>query len=55
MADVRVGCVLELKSGQGFVAERGRGLEPAAQPLRQRVAGADVLDLRFPRAARRVR
>jgi myo-inositol-1(or 4)-monophosphatase len=31
MADVRVGCVLELKSGQGFVAERGRGLEPAAR------------------------
>ena len=31
MADVRVGCVLELKSGQGFVAERGRGREPAAR------------------------
>jgi myo-inositol-1(or 4)-monophosphatase len=30
MGDVRVGCVLELKSGQGFVAERGEGLEPAA-------------------------
>jgi myo-inositol-1(or 4)-monophosphatase len=30
MADVSVGCVLELKSGQGFVAERGQGLEPAA-------------------------
>jgi myo-inositol-1(or 4)-monophosphatase len=30
MADVSVGCVLELKSGQSFVAERGRGLEPAA-------------------------
>jgi myo-inositol-1(or 4)-monophosphatase len=30
MADVQVGCVLELKSGQSFVAERGRGLEPAA-------------------------
>ncbi len=28
MADVQVGCVLELKSGASFVAERGRGLEP---------------------------
>jgi myo-inositol-1(or 4)-monophosphatase len=31
MADVRVGCVIELKSGQSFVAERGRGLEPEAR------------------------
>jgi myo-inositol-1(or 4)-monophosphatase len=31
MADVQVGCVLELKSGQAFVAERGGGLEPAAK------------------------
>jgi len=31
MADVQVGCVLELKSGASFVAERGQGLEPAAQ------------------------
>ena len=31
MGDVRVGCVLELKSGQAFVAERGGGLEPAAK------------------------
>src|SRR4051795_13185784 len=30
MGDVAVGCVLELKSGQSFVAERGKGLEPAA-------------------------
>jgi myo-inositol-1(or 4)-monophosphatase len=30
MGDVRVGCVLELKSGAGFVAERGQGLEPPA-------------------------
>jgi myo-inositol-1(or 4)-monophosphatase len=29
MGDVRVGCVLEVKSGQGFVAERGQGLDPA--------------------------
>jgi myo-inositol-1(or 4)-monophosphatase len=29
MADVEVGCVLELKSGAVFVAERGKGLEPA--------------------------
>jgi myo-inositol-1(or 4)-monophosphatase len=31
MGDVEVGCVLELKSGQGFVAERGAGLEPASR------------------------
>jgi myo-inositol-1(or 4)-monophosphatase len=31
MGDVRVGCVLELKSGQAFVAERGGGLEPTAR------------------------
>jgi myo-inositol-1(or 4)-monophosphatase len=31
MADVQVGCVLELKSGVSFVAERGAGLEPVAQ------------------------
>jgi myo-inositol-1(or 4)-monophosphatase len=30
MGDVRVGCVLELKSGDAFVAERGEGLAPAA-------------------------
>jgi fructose-1,6-bisphosphatase/inositol monophosphatase family enzyme len=30
MADVLVGCVLEVKSGVSFVAERGEGLEPAA-------------------------
>ncbi len=30
MGDVQVGCVMELKSGQGFIAERGAGLEPAA-------------------------
>jgi myo-inositol-1(or 4)-monophosphatase len=29
MGDVEVGCILELKSGERFVAERGRGLEPA--------------------------
>jgi myo-inositol-1(or 4)-monophosphatase len=31
MGDVEVGCVLELKSGESFVAERGAGLEPAAR------------------------
>jgi myo-inositol-1(or 4)-monophosphatase len=31
MGDVEVGCVLELKSGAAFVAERGAGLEPAAK------------------------
>jgi myo-inositol-1(or 4)-monophosphatase len=30
MGDVEVGCIVEIKSGQAFVAERGRGLEPAA-------------------------
>jgi myo-inositol-1(or 4)-monophosphatase len=30
MGDVAVGCVVELKSGASFVAERGRGLEPTA-------------------------
>jgi myo-inositol-1(or 4)-monophosphatase len=31
MGDVEVGCVMELKSGQSFVAQRGGGLEPAAR------------------------
>jgi myo-inositol-1(or 4)-monophosphatase len=30
MGDVQVGCVLELKTGRSFVAERGQGLDPAA-------------------------
>ena len=30
MADVQIGCVVELKSGARFVAERGAGLEPEA-------------------------
>jgi myo-inositol-1(or 4)-monophosphatase len=29
MGDVEVGCIVEIKSGQAFVAERGGGLEPA--------------------------
>jgi myo-inositol-1(or 4)-monophosphatase len=29
IGDVRVGCVIEIKSGQAFVAERGGGVEPA--------------------------
>ncbi len=29
MGDVRAGCVIEIKSGRRFVAERGGGLEPA--------------------------
>ena len=29
MADVSVGCVMELKSGRSFVAERGAGVDPA--------------------------
>jgi myo-inositol-1(or 4)-monophosphatase len=30
MADVQIGCIVELKSGGRFVAERGAGLEPEA-------------------------
>jgi myo-inositol-1(or 4)-monophosphatase len=30
MGDVELGCVIEIKSGQAFVARRGGGLEPAA-------------------------
>lgn len=29
-ADVQVGCIVEIKSGRAFVAERGKGVEPAA-------------------------
>jgi len=29
IGDVRVGCVIEIKSGRAFVAERGTGVEPA--------------------------
>jgi myo-inositol-1(or 4)-monophosphatase len=29
MGDVETGCVVEIKSGRAFVAERGRGLDPA--------------------------
>jgi myo-inositol-1(or 4)-monophosphatase len=28
IADVQVGCIVEIKSGRAFVAERGRGVEP---------------------------
>jgi myo-inositol-1(or 4)-monophosphatase len=31
MGDVQVGCVLEVKSGHSFVAQRGQGLEPDAK------------------------
>ena len=31
MGDVQVGCVLEVKSGHSFVAQRGQGLEPEAK------------------------
>jgi myo-inositol-1(or 4)-monophosphatase len=31
MADVEVGVIVEIKSGQAFVAERGKGLEPSAR------------------------
>jgi len=29
IGDVTIGCVVEIKSGQAFVAERGKGLDPA--------------------------
>jgi myo-inositol-1(or 4)-monophosphatase len=29
MGDVEVGCVIEIKSGRAFVAERGKGIDPA--------------------------
>lgn len=29
MGDVQTGCIVEIKSGQAFVAERGRGVDPA--------------------------
>jgi myo-inositol-1(or 4)-monophosphatase len=29
MGDVTVGCVIEIKSGRAFVAERGKGIDPA--------------------------
>lgn len=31
MGDVIAGCIVEIKSGEPFVAERGKGLEPAAR------------------------
>ena len=31
MADVDLGCIVEIKSGREFVAERGRGITPAAR------------------------
>jgi myo-inositol-1(or 4)-monophosphatase len=31
MGDVQVGCIVEIKSGDRFLAERGGGLEPAAR------------------------
>ncbi len=31
MGDVVAGCIVEIKSGEAFVAERGKGLEPAAR------------------------
>jgi myo-inositol-1(or 4)-monophosphatase len=31
MGDVEIGCVIEVKSGERFVAERGAGLEPRAR------------------------
>jgi myo-inositol-1(or 4)-monophosphatase len=37
MSDVQAGCVMELKSGQSFVAERGAGLEPAGNLSDNRV------------------
>ena len=49
MGDVRVGCVVEIKTGQAFVAERGGGLEPAPALSANTRPLADVLGLRPPR------
>jgi len=46
-----VGCVLELKSGNGFVAERGAGLEARRPAVAEHLPRADVLDLWLPRTA----
>jgi myo-inositol-1(or 4)-monophosphatase len=35
MADVEVGCVVEIKSGERFLAVRGEGVEPAPRPSSQ--------------------
>ena len=35
MADVEVGCVVEIKSGDRFLAVRGEGVEPAPRPSAQ--------------------
>ena len=51
MGDVEVGCVVEIKSGAAFVAERGGGLEPAPRLSANTDLGADVLGLRAARAA----
>ena len=57
MGDVSVGCVVEIPSGQVFLAERGAGLVegPPVAAVRERADRADVLDLRLPRPARRGR
>ena len=55
MGDVQVGCVLELKSGAAFVAERGAGLEPAAQPLGEPLAWSGCSGPTASAAARRGR
>ena len=51
MGDVSAGCVVEIKSGEWFLAERGRGCE-ASVPLARstdRRPRPDVLGLRLPR------
>ena len=48
-ATFAVGCMVEIKSGRRFVAERGGGLEPAATLSANADARPDVLDLRPPR------
>ena len=51
MADVSTGCVVEIKSGDWFVAARGHGLEsqPAGLAERESRSAPDVLVLRFSR------
>ena len=57
MGDVTAACVVEIPSGQVFLAERGAGLVegPPVRLSAQRAPGPDVLDLRLPRPARRAR
>ena len=51
MGDVIAGCVVEIKSGRDFFAERGGGLDPPASLSANTDLSTDVLDLRPARPA----